>query len=153
MQYDLHEVSPFGHPRFKAWWQLPAAYRSRLRPSSVSYVKASFVCACVTFYDLVHLTSYWLITKSSSVICFTSYMHCSYVAHVSSIFKLQADSPHLNIRLDCLGRSLSKPRKLAVVCLPSTNQLAVLKRSKLILAIITEVVNHTLKSYLLRISL
>jgi hypothetical protein len=25
--------------------QLPAAYRSHLRPSSVSYVKASFVCA------------------------------------------------------------------------------------------------------------
>ena len=25
--------------------QLPAAYRSQLRPSSVSYVKASFVCA------------------------------------------------------------------------------------------------------------
>ena len=25
--------------------QLPAAYRSQLRPSSVSYVKASFMCA------------------------------------------------------------------------------------------------------------
>src|SRR5581483_2504139 len=29
----------------KLVWQLPAAFRSRLRPSSVSYVKASFVCA------------------------------------------------------------------------------------------------------------
>ena len=34
-------------------WQLPEAYRSLLRPSSVSYVKASFVCACVTFYDIL----------------------------------------------------------------------------------------------------
>jgi hypothetical protein len=29
----------------KLVWQLPAAFRSRLRPSSVSYVKASFVRA------------------------------------------------------------------------------------------------------------
>ena len=29
----------------KLVWQLPAAFRSRLRPSSVSYVKASFMCA------------------------------------------------------------------------------------------------------------
>jgi hypothetical protein len=49
-QYYLHEVSPFGHPRFKACRQLPVAYRSQLRPSSVSYVKASFICAWVTFY-------------------------------------------------------------------------------------------------------
>ena len=32
--------------------QLPAAYRSLLRPSSVYCVKASFVCAWVTFYDM-----------------------------------------------------------------------------------------------------
>jgi len=30
--------------------QLPEAYRNLLRPSSVSYVKASLVCAYVTFY-------------------------------------------------------------------------------------------------------
>jgi hypothetical protein len=40
-------------------WQLPAAYRSLSRPSSVSYVKASVMCAYVTFYALISLTSYW----------------------------------------------------------------------------------------------
>lgn len=34
--------------------QLPEAYRNLLRPSSVSYVKASLVCAYVTFYDMRH---------------------------------------------------------------------------------------------------
>jgi len=45
MRHNSHEVSPFGHPRFKACRQLPVAYRSQLRPSSVSYVKASLVRA------------------------------------------------------------------------------------------------------------
>ena len=34
----------------KLAWQLPEAYRSLLRPSSVTCVKASFMCAWVTFY-------------------------------------------------------------------------------------------------------
>ena len=37
----------------KLVWQLPEAYRSLLRPSSVSYVKASVMCAWVTFYDVI----------------------------------------------------------------------------------------------------
>lgn len=44
-------VSPFGHPRFKVCWQLPKAYRSLLRPSSITYVKASVICAYVAFYE------------------------------------------------------------------------------------------------------
>lgn len=44
-------VSPFGHPRFKGCWHLPEAYRSLLRPSSVTYVKASVICAYVAFYE------------------------------------------------------------------------------------------------------
>ena len=42
----------------KLIWQLPVAYRSLSRPSSVSYVKASIMCALVTFYALTLLTSY-----------------------------------------------------------------------------------------------
>ena len=34
-------VSPFGHPRIIACSRLPVAYRSLLRPSSVSDAKAS----------------------------------------------------------------------------------------------------------------
>ncbi len=44
-------VSPFGHPRFKVCWQLPEAFRSLLRPSSITYVKASVICAYVAFYE------------------------------------------------------------------------------------------------------
>ncbi len=40
-------VSPFGHPRIKACWQLPEAYRSLLRPSSAISSKASPVCTYV----------------------------------------------------------------------------------------------------------
>lgn len=40
----------------KLVWQLPEAYRSLLRPSSVSCVKASFTCAWVTFYDWFKMT-------------------------------------------------------------------------------------------------
>jgi hypothetical protein len=63
--------------------QLPVAYRSLLRPSSVSYVKASFMCAWVTFYDewdasykgsfsfviQVQLTSYWFSPTIQTSIC------------------------------------------------------------------------------------
>ena len=63
-------VSPFGHPRFKGCWHLPEAYRSLLRPSSITYVKASVICAYVAFYESTILfvvkiasmhfsTSYW----------------------------------------------------------------------------------------------
>ncbi len=34
-------VFPFGNPRIKAYWQLPVAYRSLLRPSSPVNAKAS----------------------------------------------------------------------------------------------------------------
>jgi hypothetical protein len=44
-------VSPFGNLRFKGCWHLPEAYRSRLRPSSVTYVKAFVICAYVAFYE------------------------------------------------------------------------------------------------------
>ena len=44
-------VSPFGHLRFKGCWHLPEAYRSLPRPSSVTYVKASVICAYVAFYE------------------------------------------------------------------------------------------------------
>jgi hypothetical protein len=44
-------VSPFGHLRFKGCWHLPEAYRSLLRPSSITYVKASVICAYVAFYE------------------------------------------------------------------------------------------------------
>ena len=49
-------MTPLGFPHSdifgsKLVWQLPEAFRSLLRPSSVSYVKASIVCAYVTFYE------------------------------------------------------------------------------------------------------
>ena len=53
-KHNSGEVSPFGHPRLKACRQLPVAFRSQLRPSSVSYVKASFMCAWVTYCELAH---------------------------------------------------------------------------------------------------
>ena len=37
-------VSPFGNPRIKECWPLPAAYRSLLRPSSPLSAKASSEC-------------------------------------------------------------------------------------------------------------
>ena len=63
----------------KLVWQLPEAYRSLLRPSSVSYVKASVMCAWVTFYEWwCILASYWYIPttisllKRNAVLVFTS---------------------------------------------------------------------------------
>jgi hypothetical protein len=47
-------VSPFGDLRFKGCWHLPEAYRSLLRPSSVTYVKASVICAYVAFYEYLY---------------------------------------------------------------------------------------------------
>ena len=38
-------VSPFGHPRFSAYLQLRAAFRSSLRPSSAPGAKAFTVCS------------------------------------------------------------------------------------------------------------
>ena len=38
-------VSPFGHPRIKAYLQLPAAFRSLSRPSSASGAKAFTLCS------------------------------------------------------------------------------------------------------------
>ena len=37
-RHDSRRVTPFGHLRIKAYWQLPEAYRSLSRPSSVVYV-------------------------------------------------------------------------------------------------------------------
>lgn len=37
-------VSPFGHHRIKASWQLPGDYRGHVRPSSENATKASTVC-------------------------------------------------------------------------------------------------------------
>ena len=55
----------------KLVWQLPEAYRSLLRPSSVSCVKASFTCACVTFYDSLNLN----FRLSSLIVQLTSYRY------------------------------------------------------------------------------
>ena len=44
MGHDSHWVSPFGHPRIKACFLLPAAFRRLLRPSSPLCAKASTVC-------------------------------------------------------------------------------------------------------------
>lgn len=66
-------MTPTGFPHSEIFGsklsqQLPEAYRSFIRPSSVSYVKASIMCAYVTFYvqsfskkTSMHLTSYWLL--------------------------------------------------------------------------------------------
>ncbi len=43
-EYELGRVSPFGHRRIKASRQLPDAFRSLARPSSVLHTKASTVC-------------------------------------------------------------------------------------------------------------
>ncbi len=43
-------VSPFGDPRIKAYWQLPEAYRSLLRPSSPLYAKASIKCPYFAYF-------------------------------------------------------------------------------------------------------
>ena len=40
---SARRVSPFGHPRIKARWRLPAAFRSLPRPSSPHGAKASVV--------------------------------------------------------------------------------------------------------------
>lgn len=55
----------------KLVWQLPEAYRSLLRPSSVSCVKASFTCAWVTFYDSLNLN----FRLSSLIVQLTSYRY------------------------------------------------------------------------------
>ena len=55
MRHYSHRVSPFGNLRFKGCWHLPEAYRSLLRPSSVTYVKASVICAYVAFYVTVFI--------------------------------------------------------------------------------------------------
>ncbi|TSC85763.1 MAG: hypothetical protein G01um10147_1107 [Microgenomates group bacterium Gr01-1014_7] len=55
---NSHQISPiksdlvnlFGDLRIKASWQLPVAYRSRVRPSSVLSSKASTVCINVEIY-------------------------------------------------------------------------------------------------------
>ena len=39
-------VAPFGHPRIKACWRLPGAFRSHPRPSSALGAKASTVRPC-----------------------------------------------------------------------------------------------------------
>ena len=44
MGHYSHWVSPFGHPRIKACFLLPAAFRRLLRPSSPLCAKASTVC-------------------------------------------------------------------------------------------------------------
>ena len=43
-------VNLFGDLRIKASWQLPVAYRSRVRPSSVLSSKASTVCINVEYF-------------------------------------------------------------------------------------------------------
>ena len=43
-------VPPFGHPRIKAYWQLPEAYRSLSRPSSALYAKASIKCPYFAYF-------------------------------------------------------------------------------------------------------
>lgn len=43
-------VPPFGNPRIKAYWQLPEAYRSLLRPSSPLYAKASIKCPYFAYF-------------------------------------------------------------------------------------------------------
>lgn len=55
----------------KLVWQLPEAYRSLLRPSSVSCVKASFTCAWVTFYD----SSRCIFRYTSVIVQLTSYRY------------------------------------------------------------------------------
>src|SRR3989344_7068333 len=40
----------FGNLRIKAFWQLPEAYRSLIRPSSVLSTKASTVCIIVEYF-------------------------------------------------------------------------------------------------------
>ena len=43
-------ITPFGNLRIKVFWQLPAAYRSLIRPSSVLLTKASTVRLIVEYY-------------------------------------------------------------------------------------------------------
>ena len=51
--YDHWWVSPFGHPRIKAYFRLPEAFRWLSRPSSTPSAKASSVRPC-----LLNLLSY-----------------------------------------------------------------------------------------------
>ena len=44
ISYEADWVSPFGHRRIKASWQLPDDYRGHVRPSSVIKTKVSAVC-------------------------------------------------------------------------------------------------------------
>jgi hypothetical protein len=80
-------MTPTGFPHSdihgsKVARHLPAAYRSLLRPSSVFRVKASLVCAYVTFYEFeftevnpkVQLTSYWY--NQNFAVCLKSQNIC-----------------------------------------------------------------------------
>lgn len=78
-EHYLWRVSPFGNPRVITFVrQLPGAYRSPLRPSSVSYVKAFTMRPFVTFYafELIHpqacasfrMGSIWIWFASDSVV-------------------------------------------------------------------------------------
>ena len=52
-------IAPFGNPRIKAYWRLPEAYRSLLRPSSPIYAKASVECPY-----FVYLSKYYVQNKT-----------------------------------------------------------------------------------------
>lgn len=80
-------MTPTGFPHSdirgsKVARHLPAAYRSLLRPSSVFRVKASLVCAYVTFYDFASLAKYEhevrVFAKEAYKVQLTSYWYDQY---------------------------------------------------------------------------
>lgn len=90
----------------KLVWQLPEAFRSLLRPSSVSYVQASIMCAWVTFYEKVlqqakahRKTCIWLVIGNYAVVSSKCHRHNQTITMSSiylmsvQIFKLQNSSP------------------------------------------------------------
>ena len=70
------DMTPIGFPHSDIYGsklarQLPVAYRSLLRPSSVYCVKASFVCAWVTFYEIVVIKRWLLLIVQLTSYCWS----------------------------------------------------------------------------------
>ena len=67
-EYELGRVSPFGHRRVKASWQLTGAFRNHVRPSSVYRTKVSTVCVSKTyvFWNVSFKRLFWPCPKDKA---------------------------------------------------------------------------------------
>ena len=111
MGHDSHWVSPFGHPRIKACFLLPAAFRRLLRPSSPLCAKASTVCPlqlavllfvqrCLSYSAVsMMLPSYF--QPSSYIACSSSTLVSILLTRSCSLFLLLLLHYHPRCSLPC----------------------------------------------------